>query len=72
MKIKDSLFIFLTVVLMILFAASILENISISRPAVDKIPAVQFQQKSASEILARLEEAGLKPREAKYYKVFHE
>jgi len=66
MKTKDGLFIFLSIVLMILFAASVLENASSSvvrRPSFEE----PVQTENMSETLTRLEDAGLRPREAKYY-----
>ena len=75
MKAKDVLFIFLTVVLIALFMAEIFSNLPVSDPG--KPAGIRPQQDSASNvqveditgILTRLEEAGLKPVEAKYYKV---
>jgi len=67
-KPKDRLFIFLSIVLMILFAASVLENISsfvIRRSSFEE----PVQTENIGGILTRLEEAGLRPREAKYYEV---
>ncbi len=67
MKAKDSIFIILTIALLILFGIVISENLE----------SVSFQRKeekvenvkNSSGILSRLEELGLAPREAKYYRV---
>lgn len=75
MKAKDSIFIILTIVLLGLFGITISENLkSLSFDATVTEPRLQKEKKiedidGVSRILTRLEEIGLKPREAKYYRV---
>ncbi len=67
MNMKDKLFIFLSIILVTLFAIRISENIS-SNPLFERSLNRPVEVKSnTDEILIRLEEAGLEPREAKYY-----
>lgn len=84
---KDRIFLFISVVLIILFVAGIVENIlllslpslsgkgnseqaSLDAGMVEK--PLQLQPKLKDDILTRLEEAGLEPREARYYRVIDE
>ncbi|MFC1624436.1 hypothetical protein ACFL28_03910 [Candidatus Omnitrophota bacterium] len=72
MKIKDGLFIFVAAVLLILFAAQIFSNLKASDLDMDtKVLSRQEipQEEDITGILARVEGAGLKPQEAKYYEV---
>lgn len=67
---KDKLFIFLTATLLLLFAASILGNIFFSTKFIpSEIKALKEYKDPSSDILTRLEKAGLEPREASYYQV---
>lgn len=73
---KDKVFIFLTIVLIILFAVTVLENIValqcldiVKHAEVRPLENDSSQDKNISEIVTRLEEVGLEPREAEYYKV---
>ncbi len=62
MKPKDRLFIFLSIVLMILFAASVLENLFFSTKFIPSKVEGSFEEpvqtENMSGILTRLEEAG--------------
>lgn len=79
-KMKDRLFIFLTIVLLILFAVNVLENASFFLTSLEEDRnAVLFErapkgraENSTAEIISRLEQAGLEPREAKYYRIYNE
>ena len=75
MKARDSIFIILTIVLLGLFGITISGNLkSLSFNATITESGLQEEKKiedtdGASRILIRLEEMGLEPREAKYYRV---
>ncbi|MFC1667295.1 hypothetical protein ACFL0P_05490 [Candidatus Omnitrophota bacterium] len=73
---RDRLFIFLTCVLMLLFLASVAENIfsHLESPEQYKEAVVGSGKpgRMLKELLIGIEEAGLKPYEAKYYKVIDE
>ena len=67
---KDRVFIFIAIALIVLFAASILENVSmLPRPNLARHTEIQSRQ---VKDLIRLEQAGLEPQEAKYYRVIDE
>lgn len=69
---KDKLFIFLTIILLILFAVRIASNIpreDIKETPEKEIAKIMHEDDALTRnILTRLENAGLEPREAKYYK----
>ena len=76
MKIRDRLFLFISVVLILLFAIRVLKNIQ-ELPRFD-LGFFQIQKKAEEktkvqprqlEILTGLEQEGLEPQEAKYYEV---
>jgi len=75
---KDRLFIFVSAVLIVLFAAVLLENANLffhssGRDNIEQPSQLQTEtDKRTDKILSRLEEAGLKPQEARYYKVIDE
>jgi len=72
---KDRIFIFISVVLIILFAISALENVDFfstrSKDIVRAKPPEAAEPRT-SKILTMLEERGLEPRKARYYKVIDE
>lgn len=65
---KDRIFIFLTVVLLILFAARIFSNIEGQIEQEEDGLGIQPEE-DISGVLTMLDEAGLEPREAEYYKI---
>jgi len=69
MRSKDRLFIFLSIVLIILFIASLLEQMSISTSSERSI---RPQAEDISGVLIKLEEANLEPQEARFYRVINE
>ncbi|MEE8317592.1 MAG: hypothetical protein V3S13_01625 [Candidatus Omnitrophota bacterium] len=69
MRSKDRLFIFLSIVLIILFIASLLEQMSISTLSGRRL---RPQAEDISGILIKLEEANIEPQEAKYYRVIND
>lgn len=68
---KDKLFIFIIIVLLALFAVSILENIPQGRGHLS-VPYPERPEDKTLAILTTLEQAGLKPQEANYYQVMDE
>ena len=68
---KDRPFIFIIVLLIILFAANVLENIFLERGS-KFIFSTSSKNKFAAEILTTLDKLGLEPHEAEYYKVIDE
>ena len=71
---KDKLFILVTIILLILFAVSVLENMFFSTSLEEYSDTILFErvENDASEILIELKQAGLEPREAEYYQVMDE
>ena len=73
---KDKFFIFVSAVLIVLFAVSVLENMSFVSTSFEedagKLIVRAGPPESVESTLTRLEEAGLEPREAKYFKVIDE
>jgi hypothetical protein len=69
MRSKDRLFIFLSIVLIILFIARVLENMSISTLFGRK---PRSRAEDISGVLIKLEEANLEPQEARFYRVIDE
>ncbi|NQT75450.1 MAG: hypothetical protein HQ566_02885 [Candidatus Omnitrophica bacterium] len=71
MKTSDRLFIFVAAVLVFLFAFTVFQNTSKVYPPPRiknvNLPKVPEPKAEIPEILTRLEEAGLEPREARYY-----
>ncbi|MBU3911458.1 MAG: hypothetical protein KKD90_02610 [Candidatus Omnitrophica bacterium] len=70
MQKRDRLFIVLAGLLTILFAYEIYMNIS--REIFNRPAEISSPQIDVSEVLNKLKEAGLEPKEAKYYKVIDE
>ena len=74
---KDRLFIFITIILVVLFVASVLENILFSTSLEEYSGTILFErakrvENDTSGILIELEQTGLQPREADYYQVVDE
>jgi len=70
MNARDRLFIFVSAVLVFLFALTVLQNKMLYTFVNDKSVkhlAGPEAEDSSAEILATLKEAGLEPREARYY-----
>lgn len=67
MQKKDKLFILLAGLLTTLFVCEIYLNIS--KEILDRSGGTSSPSVNISKVLNRLKEAGLEPREAKYYKV---
>ena len=67
---KDKLFICIAIILVVLFTASVLQNIQLCRARLNapyKVGSVDMDK-----TLTRLEQTGLQPREADYYQVMNE
>lgn len=76
MKSGDRFFIFLALVLVLLFAARVLENICL-RPGLsgqykDAVEGPERPARALAGLLAGIERAGLSPREAMHYKAIDE
>lgn len=69
MQKRDRFFVFLVVLLTILFAYEIYMNIC---GEVFDRPEILSPETGVDEILNKLKEAGLEPKEARYYKVIDE
>ncbi|MDP6685363.1 MAG: hypothetical protein QGI05_00250 [Candidatus Omnitrophota bacterium] len=71
---KDKIIILLTVVLLLLFTARVLENIAPSedRGTQSSVVYGPSQEERSRDILLDLEEVGLEPREANYYKIYND